>query len=70
MSFVNIITKRGISTTAICYGKRNFKKFSIYGKRGTRIFKQQQHENPDPELPDNSKCLKKTSFAVLFIMYL
>ncbi|KAF2905820.1 hypothetical protein ILUMI_00356 [Ignelater luminosus] len=64
MSFVNVIAKRGISTTAICYGKRNFKKFPLYGKRGSRIFKQQQHENPDPELPDNKRGVREIGYKV------
>ncbi|KAJ9589298.1 hypothetical protein L9F63_017491, partial [Diploptera punctata] len=40
---------RYISTTVTCYGKRNFKKFSIYNKRGSRAFKQKQSKNPEPE---------------------
>ncbi|XP_057670895.1 39S ribosomal protein L41, mitochondrial [Diorhabda carinulata] len=51
MSSINYFIKRSITTSAERYGKRNFKKFSIFNKRGTRIFKKQQAENPDPEIP-------------------
>lgn len=51
---LNIIS-RSISTTSVRNGKRNFKKFSLYNKRGTRIFKKQQAENPDPEIPIQSE---------------
>ncbi|XP_046464474.1 39S ribosomal protein L41, mitochondrial-like [Daphnia pulex] len=42
---------RGISTTACACGKRNFKKFPIYNKRGTRDFKAKQAKNPHPDVP-------------------
>nr|SVE73311.1 EOG090X0IZW [Ceriodaphnia reticulata] len=42
---------RGITTTACACGKRNFKKFPIYNKRGTRDFKARQAKNPNPEVP-------------------
>ncbi|XP_069678935.1 large ribosomal subunit protein mL41 isoform X1 [Periplaneta americana] len=41
---------RGISTTIVCHGKRNFRKFPLYNKRGTKLFKKEQSENPDPDL--------------------
>lgn len=49
MSF-NQIIKRCISTTSVNYGKRNFRKFQVLNKRGTRTFKKMQKEDPDPEL--------------------
>lgn len=54
MSFCNLIIKRGISTTVVNNGKRNFRKFMLYNKRGTRIFKEQQKINPDPDIPIDS----------------
>lgn len=54
MSTVNFICKRAISTTAICHGKRNFRKFPIYNKRGTRLFKKDRIKNPDPDVPVDS----------------
>lgn len=63
MSCVNFIIKRSISTTAICNGKRNFKKFSLSTKRGTRIFKQQQMENPDPDIPVDKRGVRDTGYT-------
>ena len=57
MSMCNLIIKRAISTTAARLGKRNFKKFSLYNKRGTKLFKQQQMASPDPEIPIDSNSL-------------
>ncbi|CAG9762472.1 unnamed protein product [Ceutorhynchus assimilis] len=48
MSF-NLILKRSISTTATNYGKRNFRKFQLFNKRGTRQFKKEQAQIQDPE---------------------
>ncbi|KAF4520907.1 hypothetical protein B566_EDAN017249 [Ephemera danica] len=42
---------RSLSTTNPCHGKKNFRKFYIHNFRGTRIFRQQQKENPDPNIP-------------------
>ncbi|KAJ8968313.1 hypothetical protein NQ317_007563 [Molorchus minor] len=49
MSFINLFIKRSISTSSIRNGKRNFRKFPLYEKRGTQIFRQQQKDNPDPD---------------------
>ncbi|PSN42105.1 39S ribosomal protein L41 [Blattella germanica] len=40
---------RSIFTSATCYGKRNFRKFLLYNKRGTKFFKQRQAIVQDPE---------------------
>nr|SVE76143.1 EOG090X0IZW [Daphnia hispanica] len=42
---------RRISTSACACGKRNFKKFPIFNKRGTRDFKARQAKNPHPDVP-------------------
>nr|SVE77988.1 EOG090X0IZW [Daphnia lumholtzi] len=42
---------RGISTSVCACGKRNFKKFPIFNKRGTREFKARQAKNPHPDVP-------------------
>jgi len=42
---------RSISTSSCACGKRNFKKFPLYNKRGSREFKAQQTKNPHPEVP-------------------
>lgn len=63
------LIKRGISTSAVRNGKRNFRKFQLFNKRGTKLFKQQQM-GPDPELPIHSKvdlhCLFAYSETNLF----
>ena len=46
---------RGISTTACACGKRNFRKFPIYNKRGTKAFKAKQAKNPHPDVPIHSR---------------
>nr|SVE94621.1 EOG090X0IZW [Simocephalus serrulatus] len=42
---------RGISTSSCACGKRNFKKFPVYNKRGTKEFKARQAKNPHPDVP-------------------
>lgn len=46
----SLVYCRSISTTAVCHGKRNFRKFPLYNKRGTKLFKKAQAEDSDPEL--------------------
>ncbi|XP_026481010.1 39S ribosomal protein L41, mitochondrial [Ctenocephalides felis] len=62
-SLINIC-KRGISTTSPVYGKRNFRKFLLYNKRGSRIFKKQQIENPDPDVPIDKRGVKDTGYTI------
>ncbi|KAK4886104.1 hypothetical protein RN001_002375 [Aquatica leii] len=64
MSLVSAIIKRGISTSNACYGKRNFKKFSLYNKRGTKIFKQQQSKNPDSEIPIDKRGVRDIGYTM------
>lgn len=64
MSFINCIFKRYISTSSPLSGKRNFRKFPLYNKRGTRKFKEAQRKNPDPDVPIHSK-----TFNFSFYMY-
>lgn len=52
-----MILRRGIATSCICHGKRNFRKFLLYNKRGSRNFKEQQAKNPDPDIPIDSELL-------------
>ncbi|CAH1958048.1 unnamed protein product [Acanthoscelides obtectus] len=61
MSYFGVISRR-ISTTAVCNGKRNFKKFPIYNKRGSKIFKKQQMENPDPEVPVHKRGVRDVGY--------
>lgn len=64
MSFCNLIIKRCISTTSVNCGKRNFKKFMIYNKRGSKIFKEQQKVNPDPDIPIYSMLIYFTQSTI------
>lgn len=45
---------RSISTSASRYGKRNFRKFQMFNKRGSRLFKEAQRENPQLDLLDSN----------------
>ncbi|XP_046998626.1 39S ribosomal protein L41, mitochondrial isoform X2 [Schistocerca americana] len=42
---------RFLSLSSTSYGKRNFRKFLLHNKRGTRLFKKAQTEKPDPDIP-------------------
>lgn len=59
MSFASFVIRRGISTTPVREGKRNFRKFPLYNKRGTRQFKEEQKINPDPDIPIDSEFICK-----------
>lgn len=50
-----LILQRGISTSCVNYGKRNFRKFLLLNKRGSRDFKKKQATDPNPEYPIDSK---------------
>ncbi|XP_058116735.1 large ribosomal subunit protein mL41 [Anopheles ziemanni] len=60
------IIRRGISTSASLAGKRNFRKFLLYNKRGTRIFKQQRAENPDlyPDMPIDKRGVRDVGVTI------
>ncbi|KFB43746.1 hypothetical protein ZHAS_00011482 [Anopheles sinensis] len=60
------IIKRGIATSASLAGKRNFRKFLLYNKRGTRIFKQQRAENPDlyPDMPIDKRGVRDVGVTI------
>uniref|UniRef100_A0A2M4C1Z0 Putative mitochondrial ribosomal protein l41 n=1 Tax=Anopheles marajoara TaxID=58244 RepID=A0A2M4C1Z0_9DIPT len=60
------IIRRSISTTASLGGKKNFRKFLLYNKRGTRIFKQQRAANPDlyPDMPIDKRGVRDTGVTV------
>ena len=56
MASACLIIIRGISTTGASYGKRNFRKFLMYGKRGSRLHKERE-AGPNPQLPVDSKLI-------------
>ncbi|KMQ97164.1 39s ribosomal protein mitochondrial [Lasius niger] len=59
-----MILRRGIATSCICHGKRNFRKFLLYNKRGSRNFKEQQAKNPDPDIPIDKRGVRDTGYKV------
>lgn len=54
---------RSISTSNQLNGKRNFRKFLLYNKRGPRIFKEQRITNPDPEMPIDKRGVRDTGYT-------
>lgn len=54
---------RSISTSAPLAGKKNFRKFLLYNKRGPRIFKQQRRTDPDPEMPVDRRGVRDTGYT-------
>lgn len=52
--------KRCISTTSFMCGKKNFRKFYIPNKRGTRQFKEAQRASPHPEIPIDKRGVRDT----------
>lgn len=59
---VSRIQIRSISTTSVLEGKRNFRKFLLHNKRGTRSFKEQQRVAP--LLPIDKRGVRDTGFVV------
>lgn len=66
MNKVNAINfiKRSISTSSQLNGKRNFRKFLLYNKRGTREFKERQRTHPHPDIPIQKRGVKDTGYLV------
>lgn len=56
------VIRRGISTSATAAGKHNFRKFLLYNKRGTRIFKKLRAANPDQyaDMPVDKRGVRDT----------
>ncbi|XP_037029557.1 39S ribosomal protein L41, mitochondrial [Bradysia coprophila] len=59
MNAINVI-KRSISTSSQLNGKKNFRKFLLYNKRGPRVFKEQQRIEPHPACPIDKRGVKDT----------
>ncbi|XP_076685115.1 mitochondrial ribosomal protein L41 [Andrena cerasifolii] len=55
-----VIISRQISTSSVCHGKRNFRKFLVLNKRGSRAFKEEQAKNPDSDIPIDRRGVKLT----------
>lgn len=63
LSGLSNVIKRTINTSATLNGKRNFRKFLLYNKRGTRLFKKQRINNIDPELPIDKRGVRDTGYT-------
>ncbi|XP_043480518.1 39S ribosomal protein L41, mitochondrial [Leptopilina heterotoma] len=61
MASACLIISRGISTSSANYGKRNFRKFMLYGKRGSR-FHREREAGPNPELPLYTRGVKHSGY--------
>lgn len=61
MASACLIISRGISTSSANYGKRNFRKFLLYGKRGSRFHKARE-AGPNPELPIHKRGVKAVGY--------
>lgn len=59
-----MVISRRISTSSACYGKRNFRKFLLYNKRGSRSFKQEQTTNPDCDIPIDKRGVRSTGLRL------
>ncbi|KYN04474.1 PREDICTED: 39S ribosomal protein L41, mitochondrial [Cyphomyrmex costatus] len=64
MSSSCMILRRSIATSCVCNGKRNFRKFLLYGKRGSRNFKEQQMKNPDPYIPIDKRGVRDIGYQI------
>ncbi|CAB0037010.1 unnamed protein product [Trichogramma brassicae] len=64
MSVANMIITRGISTSCVRQGKRNFKKFTLINKRGSRLFKEMQKDpkTRHPEIPIDNRGVRPTGY--------
>lgn len=59
------VSSRGISTTSAVHGKRNFRKFLLYNKRGPRIFKEQRARDPDnAPIPVDTRGVRETGYRI------
>ncbi|XP_054013681.1 39S ribosomal protein L41, mitochondrial [Hylaeus anthracinus] len=58
MASACMVISRKISTSSVCYGKRNFRKFLLYNKRGLREFKQKQATDPNFEMPFDKRGVR------------
>ncbi|XP_049876203.1 39S ribosomal protein L41, mitochondrial [Pectinophora gossypiella] len=60
---IQLISKRTISVSAPREGKRNFRKFVVANKRGSRLHKQKQN-SLNPELPVDKRGVRDTGYIL------
>lgn len=56
--------QRTIFTTTPLEGKRNFRKFLVYNKRGTRVVKEAQRTQLNPPVPVQKRGVRDTGMVV------
>lgn len=56
-----LLPRRLISTSATNQGKKNFKKFLLYNKRGPRLFKKERHIT-NPDMPLDKRGVRDTGY--------
>ncbi|XP_033220604.1 39S ribosomal protein L41, mitochondrial [Belonocnema kinseyi] len=61
MASACLVITRGISTTCARYGKRNFRKFMLHGKRGSRFHKERE-AGPDRQLPVDKRGVRDIGY--------
>ncbi|KAF7989430.1 hypothetical protein HCN44_008104 [Aphidius gifuensis] len=54
---------RGISTSSVCCSKKNFRKFDLPNKRGTREFKERQKIAPHPDIPIDKRGTRDVGYV-------
>lgn len=62
---LNFIATRQISTTSVVHGKRNFRKFLLYNKRGPKLFKEQRARDPEnAPIPVDTRGVRETGYRI------
>lgn len=56
------VARRGIATSAVLNGRKNFRKFQLFNKRGTRIFKEQRNAGAFPDIPIEKRGVHDTGY--------
>nr|XP_016940663.1 39S ribosomal protein L41, mitochondrial [Drosophila suzukii] len=56
--------QRSISTSSVLGGKRNFRKFNAYNKRGTRVVKEAQKTMANPPVAIHKRGVRDTGIIV------
>lgn len=57
MAAIFTVFKRSLTTTSVCNGKKNFRKFLMYNKAGTKEFKERRRTVRDPDMPIHSNYI-------------
>ena len=64
LSFTSKLKQRQISTSAALAGKRNFRKFLVWNKRGTRSSKAAQRTQENPPVPIYKRGVRETGITI------